>query len=187
MYHHPQTLTLTHTHTHTQPPSHICISTHPRTLALTHPHPHPRLYLYFIFNETVGQKHIQLLVKTSTALTQTTSPQTSLFCSLEVWHHGHIMMLMNMYYLITKDACCHCRSVYLPNAKIPEVTLSFVIDSFPSCSWYQRSCTGFQKVSRCFRQWLQIDRYAILVPRMCPAHFSWPHMWPLNCPTSLGS
>ena len=86
-----------------------------------------------------------------------------------VWHHDHIIMLINVF-LITKDACCHCRSVYgIPNAKIPEVTLSFVIASFPSCS--QRSCTGYQKVSRGFHQWLQ----ASLVPRQCPAQFSWPH------------
>ena len=68
-----------------------------------------------------------------------------------VSHHGHIIMLINVYvyYLIRKDACCHCRSVYgIPNASIPEVTLSFVIASFTSCSWYQRSCTGFQKVFR---------------------------------------
>jgi len=104
-----------------------------------------------------------------------------------VWHHGHIITLINMF-LITKDACCHCRSVYgIPTASIPEVTLSFVIASFPSCSWYQRSCTGFQKVSRGFHQWLQIHRCASLVPRPSPAQFSWLHMWPLNRPTSPGS
>jgi len=97
------------------------------------------------------------------------------------------MILMNVYYLVTKDACCHCRSVYgIPTASNPEVTHSFVIASFPSCSWCQHSCTGFQKVSWNFHQWLQIHRYASLVPRPCPAHFSWPHVWPLNCPTSPG-
>jgi len=104
-----------------------------RTITPTHLHSHPHtthththIHMYPHTNTLIptlqrGQNHIQLLMKTSTQMsTKTMSPQTLLactllsgccfnFCSVEVRHHGHIMMQSYCNeHVFTKGTCCHC-------------------------------------------------------------------------------
>ena len=108
------------------------------------------------------------------------------FHSVEVWHHGHIMM-QSYCNVFTKGACCHCRSVYgIPNASILEVTL-FCNCFLPILQLVPALMHRISEVNRGFHPWLQIHRYASLVPRPSPAQFSWLHTRPLNHSTSPGS